>query len=28
LDYFGLTWKGFGQQDALDFFITINTAIG
>lgn len=26
-DYFGLAWKDFGQQDALDFFITINTAI-
>ena len=28
LDDFGLLWKDFGQQDALDFFITINTAIG
>jgi hypothetical protein len=23
-----LTWKDFGQQHALDFFITVNTAIG
>jgi hypothetical protein len=27
-DYFSLTWKDFGQQYALDFFITVNTAIG
>ena len=28
LDNFGLLRKDFGQQDTLDFFITINTAIG
>jgi len=28
LDDFGLLWKNLGQQDALNFFIIINTAIG
>jgi hypothetical protein len=28
LDDFSLPWKDFGQQDALDFFIAIKTAIG
>jgi hypothetical protein len=28
VDDFRLPWKNFGQQDALDLFIVINTAIG
>ena len=28
LEDFGLSWKDFGEQDALDLFISINTAIG
>ena len=27
-DYLSLTWKDFGQQHALDFFIAVSTAIG
>ena len=28
LENFGLPWKDFGEQDAMDFFISISTAIG
>ena len=28
LEDFGLSWKDFGEQDTLDLFISINTAIG